>query len=218
MVFRGCILFGVAFTGVQAQWFAGAGGGVSTLSADGQTRIDNSATAISLYKPENGASAHAFAGRHLNDYFSLQGSYTWNRNMLGLTGSRVANGAEATFQREYRSSSHNAAGEAMVYFRPRASRFRPYLSGGFGVFNISATASAVTVSKGVVQLPADTFGETRPFWRTTVGIDIQLRRGFAFRYNFWETLSGNSISKQLAPPGSRNLANFQSIFSLLKQF
>ena len=82
MVFRGCVLFGVAIVVVQAQWFAGAGGGVSTLSADGQTRIDNAATAISLYKPENGLSAHAFAGRHLNNYFSLQGSYLHSTGCL----------------------------------------------------------------------------------------------------------------------------------------
>ncbi len=218
MVFRGCVLLAVAIGVVPAQWFGGGGGGVSTLSADGQTRIDNTATAISLYKPENGPSAHAFAGRHLYNYFSLQGSYSWNRNAFGITGSRLANGAEATFQRDYRSRSHSAAGEALFYFRPRGSRFRPYLSGGLGLVNFSAAARAVTVSKGLVQLPPAAFQETRPFWRTTVGIDIQLQRGYAFRYNFWETISGNPISKQLAPQAARGLANFQSIFSLLKQF
>ena len=218
MVFRGCVLLGVTIVALPAQWFAGGGGGVSTLSADGQTRIDNTATAISLYKPENGLSAHAFAGRHLNNYFSVQGSYTWNRNAFGITGSRLSNGAEATFQRDYRSRSQSVAGEGLVYFRPRASRFRPYLSGGLGFVNFSAAARAVTISKGTVQLPPDTFRDTRPFWRTTVGIDIQLPRGFAFRYNFWETLSTNPISQQLVPAGSRNLANFQSVFSMLKHF
>ena len=147
MVFRGCVLFGVAIVVVQAQWFAGAGGGVSTLSADGQTRIDNAATAISLYKPENGLSAHAFAGRHLNNYFSLQGSYMWNRNMLGITGSRIANGVEATFQRDYRSRSQSVAGEGLVYFRPRGSRFRPYLSGGLGLVNFSAAANSGSANR-----------------------------------------------------------------------
>lgn len=218
MVFRGWVLYGVMMMGLHGQWFVGAGAGVSTLSADGQTRIDNAATAISLYKPENGPSAHAFIGRQVSNYFSLQGSYTWNRNALSLTGSRVANGVEATYQQNYRSRSHSAAGEGLLYFRPRASRFRPYLSGGFGLVNFNATAGAVTVSKGPVQLPAPTFKDTRPFWRTTVGIDIQIKSGFSFRYNFWETISSNPVSKQLSPPGARSLANFQSIFSLLKSF
>jgi hypothetical protein len=218
MICRGCFLFGAAMVVGSAQWFAGAGGGISTLSADGQTNIDNAITAISLYKPENGPSAHAFAGRHLNNYFSLQGNYTWNRNTLSLTGSRLANGAEATFQQDYRGRSHTAAGEGLIYFRARASRFRPYLSGGVGLVNFNAKAGAVTVSKGAVQLPPAAFRDTLPIWRTAVGIDIRLRRGYAFRYNFWETLSDNPISRQLTPAGVRNLANFQSIFSLLKEF
>ena len=218
MKFRRYVLYCAAITALPAQWFAGGGGGVSTLSADGQTRIDSSITAISLYKPENGPSAHAFAGRHFNNYFSLQASYTWNRNALSLTGSRLANGAEATFQQNYRGRSHSAAGEGLVYFRPRRSRFRPYLSGGLGFVNFSAAAGAVTVSKGAVQLPPSAFQDTRPFWRTAVGIDIQIKPGYAFRYTFWETLSANPISRQLIPAGARGLANFQSIFSVLKTF
>jgi hypothetical protein len=217
MLFRGCG-FLLAAAMLHGQWFVGVGGGISTLSADGQTRIDNTATAISLYKPENGPSLHAFAGRHLNDYFSVQASYTWNRNALGITGSRIASGIESTFQQEFRSRTHAGAAEGIVYFRPRASRFRPYLSGGLGLVHLAATAGAVTVSKGAVQLPPSAFQSTHPMWRTTVGIDVALTRGIAFRYNFWENISTNPISKQLTPPGARGLANFQSIFSLLKTF
>lgn len=218
MILRASVWFSVATVGLQAQWFAGAGAGISTLSADGQTRIDDSATAISLYKPENGPSINAIAGRHVHDYFSLQASYTWNRNALSLTGSRIVSGAESTFQQDYRSRSHAVAAEGLVYFRRRTSRIRPYVSGGFGVVRTSASAGAVRVAKGPVQLPPPAFGSTGPLWRTAVGIDAKLPSGFALRYNFWETLSSNAISKQLMPPGARNLANFQSIVSLLRQF
>ncbi|MFN0101196.1 MAG: outer membrane beta-barrel protein [Bryobacteraceae bacterium] len=218
MILRGCVLFWVAAGALQGQWFVGAGGGISTLSADGQTRIDDDATAISLYKPENGPTAHVFAGRDVNDYFSLQGSYTWNRNALGLTGARLAAGAESTFQQDYRSRSQAAAAEGLLYFRGRASRFRPYLSGGLGVVRLDATAGAITVSKGAIQLPPARFQAAGPMWRTAVGIDVRLPHGYAFRYSFWETLSGNPVSKQLAPPGQRNLANFQSVFCVLKRF
>ena len=217
MVLRGCVLF-LAAAAAQAQWFAGAGGGISTLSADGQTRIDNAATAISLYKPENGPSAHVFAGRHLNNYVSLQGSYTWNRNTLSLTGSRLSIGTEATFQQNYTARSNTAGAEALLYFRPRSSRFRPYLSGGPGIARLDAKAGAVTITKGPVQLPPPRFEQTNLLWRTTVGIDMKLTQSVGFRYNFWETISSNPISKQLPPPGQRGLANFQSIFSIWKQF
>jgi hypothetical protein len=203
---------------LTAQWFAGGGGGISTLSADGQTRIDGASTGISLYKPENGLSAHGFVGRHVREYFSVQGSYTWNRNALSLTGSTVANGVEATYQQDYKSQSHGVAAEAMAYFRPRGSRIRPYVAGGLGLMHMGATGGAVTVSKGNVRLPPGEFSATKAMWRTSVGVDFQLGRGYSFRYNFWESLSGNPISKQLTPPGERNLANFQSIFSVVRTF
>lgn len=201
-----------------AQWFAGAGGGISTLSADGQTRIDGAVTAVSLYKPENGPSVHLFGGRHLRDYFSLQASYTWNRNAIGITGTRVASGVEATFQQEFRVRMHTTAVEGLIYFRPRASRLRPFLSGGAGVARTAAEGGKVTVSKGAVQLPPATFASANAMWRTTVGIDAAMGRGYAVRYTFWENISANPISKQLVPPGGRGLANFQSIFSIVKTF
>lgn len=215
MIFRGCG-FLLAAAMLPGQWFAGAGGGISTLSADGQTRIDSASTAISLYKPENGPSLHTFAGRHLHNYFSLQASYTWNRNAVAITGSRFAAATESTFQQDFRATTHTAAAEGLLYFRPLPSRVRPYVAGGFGFVHTAATAASVTIAKGPIQLPPASFASTLPMWRTTVGIDIAFTRGFAFRYNFWETISANPISRQLSPPGARGLANFQSIFSLLK--
>jgi hypothetical protein len=51
-----------------------------------------------------------------------------------------------------------------------------------------------------------------------VGADWLLKKGWMFRYTFSETIRQNVISKQLAPPGERNLANFQNLFGFVKQF
>lgn len=208
----------VAGLALHAQWFAGAGGGVATLSADGATRIDAGETAVSLYKPENGPVVHVFAGRHLHDYFSIQGSYTWNRNAAAITGTRFGGGEEATFERVYQTRSQSVAVEGMIYFRRRGERFRPYLSGGAGVARMAAEAVSTTVRKGAAVLPADRFTAAGVLWRTAVGIDIRAGRGFSVRYNFWETLSANPISRQLAPRGGRGLANFQNVISVFRTF
>lgn len=218
MAFRWGVCFCLVPALLPAQWFAGAGGGVSTLSADGGALIDSSRTEISSYKPENGATLHAFAGRHLTNYLSFQGAYTWNRNAVSLTRAGIVSGTETTYQQDYSTRTHAASAEALVYFRPTRSRIRPYLSGGAGALQMRATAVRLTLAKGPVVLPPASFSATHRFFRTTVGVDIHLLRGYAFRYNFWETLSRNPVSRQLSPAGARNLANFQSVFSLLKVF
>ena len=188
------------------------------MSADGQTRISGTETAISLYKPENGPVLHMFAGRDLTNYFSVQGSVTRNSNAFSVTGSRTAAGVEATFQQDYRLRSLSGGGEGMFYFRPRSSRFRPYLSGGVGFASLRATAGGVQIAKGAVQLPPAKFDAVKPYWRTAVGIDVAVGQGWMVRYSFSEALTGNPISKQLQPPGARALADFQSIFGFLKRF
>ncbi len=60
-------------------------GGLSTLSADARCVIGPQGASFSLYKPENGAAATLFLGRHLKDYLSLQADYGWNRNDLTLS-------------------------------------------------------------------------------------------------------------------------------------
>lgn len=218
MGIRVLMLIGVTGLSLQGQWFAGGGGGISTLSADGQTRINGAETAISLYKPENGAVIHVFGGRDMANYFSVQGSLTRNSNAFSVTGSRTAAGVEATFQQDYRLRSLSGGGEGMFYFRPRSSRFRPYLSGGVGFASLRASAGAVQIAKGAVQLPPAKFDAVKPYFRTTVGIDVAVGQGWMVRYSFSEALTGNPISKQLQPQGQRALADFQSIFSLLKRF
>ena len=77
---RGFLVFLLlAQAGAQERFFAGAGGGVATISADARFEVPNQAAA-SGYKPQNGPVFSFFAGVHLNDYLSFQGSYTWNRN------------------------------------------------------------------------------------------------------------------------------------------
>jgi hypothetical protein len=39
-----------------------------------------------------------------------------------------------------------------------------------------------------------------------------------FRYSFSETIGSNAISKNLSPPGSHGLANFQNLFGLVLRF
>ena len=49
-----------------------------------------------------------------------------------------------------------------------------------------------------------------------MGLDLTLGRGWRVRYSFSESVSGNPISRQLSPPGQRNLANFQNLFGVVR--
>src|SRR5438309_3535924 len=68
----------------QARPYIGFLGGVSTLSADGQSAIGPQTSAISSYKPGNGFTFDAFAGLHWNNFLSFQADYLSNRNPLTL--------------------------------------------------------------------------------------------------------------------------------------
>lgn len=180
--------------------------------------IDASATRVSLLKPENGPAMQFFAGRQFRDYFSAQASYGWNSNDVAFTGTSFAGGRETTFEQARSSRQNSAGGDAMIYFRPRTSRLRPYLSGGAGVVHLSSTAGRTLIAKGSPILPAEKFSHTNVYWRTTVGMDVRLAGGWWFRYSFFETLSNNGLSSELAPPGQRRLLNFQSQFGIFRTF
>src|SRR5215472_602464 len=80
----------------QHRLYFGFMGGVSTLSADARTALDSGSVTTSSYKPENGPTAGVFVGLHWNNYFSIQGDYLWNRNLLTLdsfAASTTATGA-----------------------------------------------------------------------------------------------------------------------------
>jgi hypothetical protein len=192
--------------------------GVSTLSADSRTALDSSSATTSSYKPENGLTTDAYLGLHWSDYFSIQGDYLWNRNLLtmdSLAASTIGTGTrlyEVTFQ----SRQHTALGSALLYFRPRSSWVRPFLSVGGGVVHLSAEP----VSDGVVRglSPPGPFRATKPALHVAVGIDLKVNNGWGFRYSFAETSSSNPITQQLTPQGSRMLANFRNLFGVVKYF
>src|SRR5438552_19002805 len=79
-----CCLF-PAVLRAQRQYYAGALGGVATLSSAGQAAVTASSAAASPYSTRNGAALNLFAGLHLSNCVSLQGNYMWNRNAPILT-------------------------------------------------------------------------------------------------------------------------------------
>jgi len=201
---------------VRAQMYAGALGGVSTLSGDSRSVL-NPQPAFASYDPKNGGAVQVFVGRHLSDYFSVQGEYTWNANRLILTansGGGIPTGYEETRQ----SSQQSAIADFLVYFRDRKSRVRPYLAVGTGVTHFSSTQDQVTQTIGSPVLPPVRFGSNFVVLHVPVGMDVSLGKGWAFRYTFSETLSKNPIDGVLSPPGQHRFMNFQNLFGFVKRF
>lgn len=196
--------------------FAGAIAGVSTLQADGRAVTTASDAAVSLYKPENGAAVNLFIGRHLKNYFSLQGNVLWSRNDLTLVSSTTANGG-AFYEQQRRSSQIGADVDGLIYFRGLRSRLRPYLGTGFALLRFT---SDTVVSSAAHRLapPSGGIGSTFVGLRSHVGIDVRVSHRVDFRYSFSETISRNPISPSLTPPGERRLANFQNLFGLAWRF
>lgn len=210
-----CCQLGAA---AQSPYFAGALGGVSTLSADAQTQVAGASAAASAYKPENGAAVNVFAGIHLREYLSIQGCYAWNRNDLSLTSAVSGEGGAVFYEQARDSSQHAFFGELLVYFRDRASWVRPYLSAGGGMVRLASREKRLVAGRGGLPPPQPTFASAEPALRVAVGMDLTIRPGWAFRYSFSETIRQNPISARLSPPGSRNLANYQNLFGLVRTF
>ncbi len=195
--------------------YAGAIGGIATLSADAWRRRVTQGLNLSSYAPANGGALDLFAGADLHDYLSLQGDFIWNRNQLLLNSSSASG---AFYQQDRGSSQEAAIFGVLIYFRRRCSRVRPYLAGGAGVAHLSSTAERLAGSGGATALPPAEFSWTGPVWRTHVGIDLRLIHRLAFRYSFSETIGHNEISNKLSPPGPRGLANFQNLFGFVVRF
>ena len=200
----------------QKRPYAGFLGGISTLSADGNTTVEPQTAATSSYKPENGPAIDIFVGVHWNNFLSFQMDYLWNRNPLTLDALRTNATGGAFYQQDYRSSQHAVLGNALLYFRGRSSWVRPFLSVGTGIVHLAMDPHTSGVTQGLV--PPGTFRSTTAALHVAVGIDLRVHRGWAFRYSFAETSSPNPISRQLAPPGTRMLANFRNLFGIAKEF
>ena len=193
-------------------------GGVSTLSADSRTFVDSIPATASSYKPENGPTIEGFVGLHWNNYFAIEGEYLWNRNLLTLDSlaASTSGGPTNLYESKFQSRQHTALGSALLYFRPRSSWVRPYLSVGTGLVHFRAEPESAGIVHGLG--PPGPFSATRPALHVAVGIDLKLRNGWRFRYSFAETSSFNPISHHLTPPGSRSLANFRNLFGVVKYF
>ena len=150
--------------------------------------------AAANYAPKVGSAANIAVGYHFNDWVSAQAGYIWNRNLLLV--SQLA--GTAVSQSENTRSQNAVAVEAMLYFRPRARRLRPYLAAG----------------PALVIFPK----ERAAALRVSVGIDIALHGGWAIRYTFSETMSSNPFARDLNPPAPGKLMNFQSLFGVVKTF
>jgi hypothetical protein len=221
----GILIFGVflffasvAASPGEAQFYVGGLGGVSTLSGDTSAAIDSSATNFSTYNPQNGLALNGLFGRHFNDFFSAQADYVWNRNPLNLTGAAVDSGALADYQEMRRSSQQSLSVSALVYFRRRRSRIRPYLSVGTGWVHLSSTEQKIILTQGSPVLPPHEFSSDVIGLRVPVGMDVTLHDGWRLRYTFSETLSRNPISDELSPPGPHSLKNFQNLIGIVREF
>ena len=193
-----CALLAVLNLAAQNHYVS-ALGGFAALSGDAGSDFSRSQPRVSFYDPKNGAALNLAGGVHLNDWVSVQGSYIWNRNQVRLaevTGSAFSQLTSETGQ-------HALGADGLLYFRPRNSRIRPYLSLG---------PAAVRIRVG------DTPVTWRPGLRTAVGIDLMLPSRWGFRYSFSEMLTGNPFHEIVRPSGSRNLMNFQNLFGFVKYF
>jgi hypothetical protein len=209
-----CCLFLTSGMSVAAQIspYVGAIGGIATLSADAGSQGSGQGLNLSSYAPRNGGALDVFAGAHLHNYFSVQANYIWNRNSLRLNSTSSRGG----FYQEDRSSTQQAAVfDLLVYFRQRSNRIRPYLATGTGVVHLSSTQDRLIASEGSTVLPPARFSSTGPLLRVHVGIDLRLARKVDFRYSFSEMIEHNEIGRQLSPPGTHKLMNFQNLFGFV---
>ena len=194
----------------QPKPYVGVLGGIATLSGDAGSATTPQGLNLSSYAPANGPALDVFAGLDLENYFSIQGNFVWNRNDLVLNS---ASSAKASSYQEKRTSSQQAGVfDFLVYFRPRRSRIRPYLGTGVGVIHLSSSQTQLISLQASPVLPPPTFSSTNPVFRSHVGIDLRLTGNLAFRYSFSEFIGHNEISRHLSPPAPRGLKNFQNLF------
>jgi Outer membrane protein beta-barrel domain len=201
-----------------AQFYAGVLGGVSTLSGDARSLLSPGSTAFSSCNPKNGGAFEALVGRHFSDYFTMQAAYIWNRNRLTLTSATFTNGTQEGYQESRLSSQQSVTADVLVYFRKRDSRLRPYLSVGTGFVHFVSSEERIEQVLGTPDLPPQRFSSNMIALHVPVGMDVNLAKGWVFRYTFSETLSKNPVSDRLSPPGQHSLKNFRSQFGIIRRF
>jgi hypothetical protein len=202
---------------VEAQVYAGVTGGVATLSGDSRSLLGTTSS-FSSYNPKNGPAVEVLLGMDLTNYFSVQAEYIWNSNPLNLATASFSQGMQQAYQESRSSSQQSVLGDLLIYFRQRGSRLRPFLSIGTGLVHLSSSQQQIKQLFGSPMLPPQQFSSNMVGLHVPVGIDVALAKGWAFRYSFSETLTGNPISHQLSPQGLHNLQNFQSLFGFVKRF
>ncbi len=211
------VLVVLCVVAAPAQVYVGILGGVATLSGDSNSSVGMNSS-YSSYDPKNGPAVEALIGRHFSDYLTLQGEYIWNQNTLNLKSAEFNDGVQTGYAETRSSSQQSAIVDLLIYFRKRSSRLRPFLSVGTGFVHLSSAQQKVTTTVGNPILPAQHFSSNQVVLHVPVGLDVKLKDGLIFRYSFSETLSGNPVSKQLAPPATHNLQNFQNLWGFVYQF
>jgi len=218
LVFAIVLLSWNAPTLAHAQLYAGILGGVSSLSGDARSIVNSDSSAFSSYDPKNGGDVSVLFGKHFSEYLSAQVSYTWNENELSLAAGSSGTGMQQAYQQTRSSSQQTAIGNVLVYFRQQKSRLRPYLSVGTGFMHFASKQETLQHVFGVPALPPQQFSANAIVLNVPVGIDVNLGKGWAFRYTFSETISGNPISERLSPPGLHTFKNFQNLFGFVRRF
>jgi hypothetical protein len=202
----------------QAQLYTGVLGGVATLSGDARSFVSPGSTSFSSYDPKNGGAVGVLVGVHFSDYLAAQGNYIWNGNCMTVTSAAFSSGAQQGYQETRHSSQQSLIGDLLVYFRNRDSRLRPYLSIGTGLVHFASSQERIAQLLGAPALPPQHFSANMIALHVPVGIDVNVGKGWAFRYTFSETLSKNPISDRLSPPGQHRLMNFQNLFGFTRWF
>jgi len=202
----------------QAQLYFGVLGGISSLSGDARSTLGSGSSTFSSYDPNNGSALELLVGKHLSDYFSVQGNYIWNANQLTVSAGSFQNAGQTAYEESRSSSQQSLIAAVLVYFRHRDSRLRPYLSVGTGVVHLSSSVEHVDQLFGTPALPPREFSSNMIGLHVPVGIDVKLGRGWAFRYTFSETISKNPIDDRVSPSGQHAFKNFLNLFGFVKRF
>lgn len=186
------VLFIVYQSAALAQAYLTGLGGTAALSRDASASASPIASAN--YDAAVGPALSASAGYRFNDWLSAQARYGWNQNRITVTELTALTFVE----RMQPAPQHSVAAELLVYFRPRGSRLRPYLSAGPAWSRVLA--------------------QNKPGLTVAVGIDVSLKSGWGVRYTFVENMSANPFSAALHPAGTHGLMNFQNQLGVIKFF